>query len=159
MTMRIGISAYDIGARDLVDLAGAADELGFESLWLGEHVVLPVDYRSEHATSGTAGHHHKFPFWRTHPSRVDRGSKVISLHKFPATRSVHSDKFRIAEFAYGLRSVDLTPGPKVAARKTTKYCRAPGIGAFTLQRVEDFFDRIRHVFPPTGGRTNCQLAY
>ncbi|MGY1739431.1 MULTISPECIES: TIGR03619 family F420-dependent LLM class oxidoreductase [unclassified Blastococcus] len=56
--MHIGISAYDIAARDLVDLAAAADELGFESLWLGEHVVLPVGYSSEHPTSDTSGHHH-----------------------------------------------------------------------------------------------------
>jgi hypothetical protein len=39
--VRIGISAYDIDACDLVELA-AADELGFESLWLGEHIVLPI---------------------------------------------------------------------------------------------------------------------
>jgi probable F420-dependent oxidoreductase len=36
----------------------AADELGFESLWLGEHVVLPCDYASEHPTTGDAAHQH-----------------------------------------------------------------------------------------------------
>ena len=54
--MRIGISAYDIDARDLVELAAAADELGFESLWLGEHIVLPIGYRSGHPTSGSGDH-------------------------------------------------------------------------------------------------------
>jgi probable F420-dependent oxidoreductase len=58
MTLRIGLSAYDIGAHDLVDLAVAADEFGFESLWLGEHVVLPCDYGSEHPTAGGSGHQH-----------------------------------------------------------------------------------------------------
>lgn len=51
--MRIGISAYDIEARDLVELASAADELGFTTLWLGEHVVAPIGYRSVHPTSGS----------------------------------------------------------------------------------------------------------
>ena len=41
MTMRIGLSAYDLEAADLVALTQAADEAGFESLWLGEHLVLP----------------------------------------------------------------------------------------------------------------------
>ena len=34
--MTVGLSAYNISAAELVDLAIAADELGFESLWLGE---------------------------------------------------------------------------------------------------------------------------
>jgi probable F420-dependent oxidoreductase len=58
MTLRIGVSAYDISAFDLVQLAVAADELGFDSLWLGEHVVLPCDYTSEHPTAGDSAHQH-----------------------------------------------------------------------------------------------------
>jgi probable F420-dependent oxidoreductase len=56
--VQIGISAYDIAAGDLVELAAAADEAGFDSLWLGEHVVLPVGYASEHPTAGSGAHHH-----------------------------------------------------------------------------------------------------
>ena len=57
--MRIGLSTYDISASDLIELARAADEAGFESLWLGEHVVLPVGYASEHpTTSGETVQHH-----------------------------------------------------------------------------------------------------
>jgi probable F420-dependent oxidoreductase len=60
VTARIGISLYDIDAREIVDLAAAADELGFESLWLGEHIVLPVGYSTPHPTTGTSDHkHHK----------------------------------------------------------------------------------------------------
>jgi probable F420-dependent oxidoreductase len=54
----IGISAYDMAAPDLIDLAVAADEAGFYALWLGEHIVLPMGYGTEHPTTGTAGHHH-----------------------------------------------------------------------------------------------------
>ena len=56
--MRIGLSAYNIAVADLVELAAAADELGFESLWLGEHIVLPLDYGSEHPTTGDTAHQH-----------------------------------------------------------------------------------------------------
>jgi len=60
--MTIGISAYDMPAPELLALAVAADQLGFDALWLGEHVVLPVGYGSDHPTSGeTAAQHHSGP--------------------------------------------------------------------------------------------------
>jgi probable F420-dependent oxidoreductase len=52
----IGICAYDMSAPDLVDLATAADLAGFDSLWLGEHIALPVEYGSLHPTAGTPAH-------------------------------------------------------------------------------------------------------
>jgi len=58
MTVRVGLSAYDITATELVHLATAADDAGFESLWLGEHVVLPIGYGSEHPTTGDTAHQH-----------------------------------------------------------------------------------------------------
>ncbi len=62
MAINVGISAYNMAGSDLVELCRAADQLGFESLWLGEHVVLPLGYESDHPTSGTATHaHHKGP--------------------------------------------------------------------------------------------------
>jgi probable F420-dependent oxidoreductase len=56
--MRIGISAYDMTAGDLLDLASAADGAGFDRLWLGEHLFLPVAYEAEHPTSGGDAHKH-----------------------------------------------------------------------------------------------------
>ena len=58
MSMRIGLSAYDISGTELVSWPAAADEAGFESLWLGEHIVLPSDYGSEHPTTGDTAHQH-----------------------------------------------------------------------------------------------------
>jgi len=48
----IGISVYDMPAGEVLALATAADELGFDAIWLGEHVVLPVGYGSTHPTQG-----------------------------------------------------------------------------------------------------------
>lgn len=48
--MRFGLSVYDIGAAELADLAVAAEAAGFESLWLGEHLLMPVGYTSVHPT-------------------------------------------------------------------------------------------------------------
>ena len=55
--MRIGLSAYGVPAGEVVALAAAADEHGFDSLWLGEHVLLPVGYASEHPGAASPQHH------------------------------------------------------------------------------------------------------
>lgn len=56
--MSIGLSVYGLHPRDLLDLAVAADELGFDAIWLGEHIVLPWGYSSEHPTHGETAHQH-----------------------------------------------------------------------------------------------------
>ncbi len=56
--MAVGLCAYGITAPDLLDLARAADAAGFDTLWVGEHLLLPVGYASEHPTTGGTGHHH-----------------------------------------------------------------------------------------------------
>ncbi len=48
--MRFGLSVYDVSARELADLAAAAEAVGFDTLWLGEHLLRPVDYRAVHPT-------------------------------------------------------------------------------------------------------------
>jgi len=48
--VRFGLSVYDITAAELADLAVAAEAAGFESLWLGEHLLMPVGYTSVHPT-------------------------------------------------------------------------------------------------------------
>lgn len=48
--MRYGLSVYDVSATELADLAAAAETAGFDTLWLGEHLLRPVDYRAVHPT-------------------------------------------------------------------------------------------------------------
>ena len=56
--MKVGLSAYDITGPDLVALARAADEAGFDTCWLGEHLLLPVEYESVHPSRGAEEHEH-----------------------------------------------------------------------------------------------------
>lgn len=48
--MRIGVTAYDLHAAEFLELAKACDEAGFDSLWVGEHLVLPIGYDTPHPT-------------------------------------------------------------------------------------------------------------
>ena len=56
--MKIGLTAYDVPATEFVELARAADEAGFDSLWIGEHIVLPFEYTTAHPTKQQQGVHH-----------------------------------------------------------------------------------------------------
>jgi probable F420-dependent oxidoreductase len=56
--MRIGISCYDRPPADLVELAVAAERAGFDSIWLGEHVLAPLHYASSHPTQPGVGSTH-----------------------------------------------------------------------------------------------------
>lgn len=70
--MQIGLTAYDLPARELLELAAAADEAGFSSLWLGEHVVLPIGYSTPHPTEQTPDEkHHTGPIVSPDTELVD----------------------------------------------------------------------------------------
>ncbi|MBF4481521.1 MULTISPECIES: TIGR03619 family F420-dependent LLM class oxidoreductase [Rhodococcus] len=53
----IGLCTYGITPLEALELARAADELGFDALWLGEHVLHPAAYTSDHPSTGTRQHH------------------------------------------------------------------------------------------------------
>jgi probable F420-dependent oxidoreductase len=60
--VRIGLSVYNITVHELLNLATAADEVGIDSMWLGEHIFLPRAYASDHPTTGeSAQQHHTGP--------------------------------------------------------------------------------------------------
>jgi probable F420-dependent oxidoreductase len=70
--MRIGLTAYDVHATELLELARAADEAGFDSLWLGEHIVLPIGYDTPHPTKRQPGvQHHTGPIVSPETELVD----------------------------------------------------------------------------------------
>src|SRR6478672_201463 len=54
--MRIGITAYDLPAAEFIQLGIAADAAGFDMLWLGEHLLRPATYATDHPTSGPQHH-------------------------------------------------------------------------------------------------------
>lgn len=51
---RFSIAAYGLGTDELLPLARAAEEAGFEQLWLGEHLVIPSAVTSTHPTSSSS---------------------------------------------------------------------------------------------------------
>jgi probable F420-dependent oxidoreductase len=48
---RYGLAVYDLPGPELLQLAQAADRCGFDTLWVGEHVGVPLELVSEHPTA------------------------------------------------------------------------------------------------------------
>ncbi|MFE0748906.1 TIGR03619 family F420-dependent LLM class oxidoreductase [Gordonia sp. NPDC058843] len=59
--MRIGLSAYGLAATDIIALARDAEAAGFDSLWIGEHILAPRAYQSSHPQAAAAVRHHSTP--------------------------------------------------------------------------------------------------
>lgn len=66
--MKFGVSLFPLRPQQIIDVALAAEQLGFDSLWLGEHVVTPVksDSRFPYAGEDDTSHetfHANLPFY------------------------------------------------------------------------------------------------
>ncbi len=151
MTLRIGLSAYDISGVELVGLAAAADEAGFESLWLGEHVVLPSDYGSEHPTTGDTAHqHHTGPI-------VDPSTKLLDpLVALAACASV-TTQLRLATgiFILPLRHPLLTARMTLTLQDVAGGRFLLGVGSGWL---EEEFDALAVPFDDRAARMDETLA-
>ena len=55
--IQVGICDYNTTASKFLELSCCADELGFHSVWMGEHLMLPMAYESQHPFSGSVQHH------------------------------------------------------------------------------------------------------
>jgi alkanesulfonate monooxygenase SsuD/methylene tetrahydromethanopterin reductase-like flavin-dependent oxidoreductase (luciferase family) len=56
-SMKIGLTFFPVRPQFIVPIARHADELGFDSLWLGEHLLFPVKITSKYPydPTGTLG--------------------------------------------------------------------------------------------------------
>ncbi len=151
MSLRIGLSAYDISAAELVRLAVAADEFGFDSLWLGEHIVLPLDYESDHPTTGDTAHqHHTGPI-------VDPSTTLIDPLVALAACAAATSRLRLATgiFILPLRH------PLITARMTITLQNAAdgrfllGVGSGWLREE---FDALDVPFDDRAGRMDETIA-
>jgi len=143
--VKVGLSVYNISAADLVDLAVAADELGFESLWLGEHIVLPLEYGSEHPTTGATAHrHHAGPI-------IDPSTILVDPLVALSAAAAATNRIKLAT---GIYLLPLRP-PLVTARMTATLHDVShgrfilGVGSGWL---EEEFDAIGVPFAERGSR-------
>jgi probable F420-dependent oxidoreductase len=134
--MKIGISAYNMDGRDLVDLAVAADGLGFDALWLGEHVVLPVEYETPHpTTSSKTKQHHSGPI-------VDPSTRLLDPWLLLGAMASVTQRLRLATGIYilPLRHPLLTARAGANAHDLSGGRLVLGIGAGWLREEFEALD-------------------
>jgi probable F420-dependent oxidoreductase len=149
--LRIGLSAYDMRAPDLVELARTADELGFDSLWLGEHVVLPRGYASEHPTHGETSHqHHSGPV-------VDLSTELLDPWAALGAAAAATSRIRLATGIYllPLRHPLLTARAACTLQDVSGGRFVLGVGAGWL---EEEFDALGVPFGDRASRLEEALA-
>lgn len=148
----IGICAYDMSGPDLVDLARAADRAGFESLWLGEHVALPVGYGSSHPTAGTEAHER-----RTTPI-VEADTRLTEPLVALAACAAVTRHIRLATGIYllPLRHPLLTARMAHTLQEVSGGRFLLGVGAGWL---EEEFDALGVPFGERYGRLTESIAY
>lgn len=148
--LTVGLSVWDLAGPDLLDLARAADEAGFDAVWLGEHVVLPTGYRSDHPTSGQAGEHHTGPV-------LDPGTEL--LEPFTALGAVAGATTRLG-LATGIHLPALRH-PLLTARAAATLAELSG-GRFVLGVgagwLEEEFDALGVPFAERGARLEEAVA-
>jgi probable F420-dependent oxidoreductase len=149
--IRIGLSVYDMPVREVVELARAADALGFDALWLGEHVVLPRDYTSRHPThGGTAHQHHTGPV-------IDLSTELLDPWVALGAAAAATSRIRLVTGIYllPLRHPLLTARAACALQDVSGGRFVLGVGAGWLQEE---FDALDVPFADRGSRLEEALA-
>jgi probable F420-dependent oxidoreductase len=144
--MTVSICAYNMAAADLLALAVAADELGFEALWLGEHILLPVGYASDHPTddASTDEHHITGPI-------VDPNTRLLDPWVQLAATAAATKRLRLATGIYilPLRHPLLTARAAATLHEVSGGRFLLGVGSGWLQEE---FDALGVPFSERGRR-------
>ena len=103
----------------------------------------PPVHTTNRSPSAAAGH------------RVSTASHQIGGSSKCAAIGARAHEVRVAELAHRALTVAFAPGPQVAPRESEKHRGPPCVGAFALDRVEDFLDCVRHARRQAGVSVSC----
>lgn len=150
--MKVGLSVYDLPARDLLDLAKAADELGFDALWLGEHLLLPMQYGSDHPAveNNAAGKYQDRPI-------IDPATELLEpMSALSAVGAVTTNlKLATGIYILPLRHPLLTARAACTVHEISDGRLMLGVGAGWLREE---FDALDVPFDDRGSRVEESLA-
>lgn len=146
--MRLGLSVYDVTASELVDEVVGAELSGFDSLWLGEHVLLATGYQAVHPTRQAREE-------RSGPI-VGRETRLTDPLLALAAAAAVTQRIHLATGIYlvGLRHPLLTARAAVTLQDLAKGRFRLGVGAGWLREE---FDALGADFEGRGPRMDEEL--
>jgi probable F420-dependent oxidoreductase len=118
-TVRFAVSLFPLRPQQMVDVAVEAESLGFDAVWLGEHIISPLrmssDYPYASSTEEAPAYHSHLPFYdpyaalsfiaaRTTRLRLGLSLSIVPLHDpYHLARSVATiDLFSEGRFLFGV---------------------------------------------------------
>ena len=142
------MSVYDVTPSEVAEIAVAAEAAGFDSLWLGEHLLLPAGYDAVHPTKDEATE-------RAAPI-VATGTRLSDPLVALAAAAARTDRIRLAT---GIYLVNLRH-PLVTARAAATLQDLAG-GRFVLGVgsgwLREEFDALAIPFEERGARLEESL--
>jgi probable F420-dependent oxidoreductase len=117
--VRFAVSLFPLRPRQMVEIACEAEALGFDAVWLGEHIISPLTMDSSYpyavATEDSPAYHSHLPFYdpyaalsfvaaRTERIRLGLSLSIVPLHDpYHLARSVATlDLFSEGRFLFGV---------------------------------------------------------
>jgi probable F420-dependent oxidoreductase len=117
--MRFAVSLFPLRPAQLVDVAVVAEQLGFAGVWIGEHVISPIEMSSRYpyaaSTDDGPAYHARLPFYdpyaalafvaaRTERLRLGLSLSIVPLHDpYHLARSVATlDVLSGGRFLFGV---------------------------------------------------------
>ena len=108
-------------------------------------IVQRIDQRSidlQHRLS--AGQHDIAMRGARPPAIGNRPRQCVCIGEFAAADAIGADEIGVAKAALRGGAVRLASAPQIAAGETAEHRPPPRLRALTLQREEDFLDRVGH---------------
>jgi probable F420-dependent oxidoreductase len=117
--VRYGVSLFPLRPQQMVEVAVEVERLGFDTAWLGEHIISPVTMSSSYpyapSEEGAPAYHSRLPFYdpyaalsflaaRTERIKLGLSLSIVPLHDpYHLARSVATiDLFSGGRFVFGV---------------------------------------------------------
>jgi len=117
--MRVAVSLFPLRPHQITEVAVEAERLGFGGVWIGEHVISPIEMRSAYpyapSTTDAPAYHAHLPFYdpyaalcfiaaRTEHIRLGLSLSIVPLHDpYHLARSVATvDLLSAGRFLFGV---------------------------------------------------------
>ena len=144
--MRIGIPLFMLRPEQMAPVAGRAEALGFESVWVAEHLVFPVEIRS------------RYPYAAEGVPPINPGTPLFDPLLVLMEVAARSERIRLGTNVYIL---PLRPPIAVARMVATLDVLSRGRVSFGvgLGWLEEEFTAMGVDFATRGARTRAPVAW
>jgi probable F420-dependent oxidoreductase len=143
--MKLSVRVFGFALRDYAPIAKRADELGFEAVWIPEHLVAPIDFEANYPYRNTGR-----PSFL--PDTPFGDAWVMLSHLAAVTSRI---KLGVGVFVLPLRNPFVVAKAAATAQELSNGRVLMGVG---IGWMREEFQAVGELFERRGGRTDEMLA-